>query len=98
MAARLAGKCESEAHLPGPTACHQVCAARLLPPRRRHPLVQAFADPYCKFDWKCKKFTESCAEECYLCTFLVRDWPLFQEVRCASRRAANDVCACEHDR
>lgn len=25
-------------------------------------------------------FTSSCSEECYLCTWLVREWPLFQEI------------------
>lgn len=39
-----------------------------------------FMDESCGKNPTCTNFTRNCEESCYLCNWLVRDWPLFQEV------------------
>jgi len=36
-------------------------------------------DKECMYDFRCKAFSRKCSTSCYLCTWLVKDWPLFQE-------------------
>lgn len=41
---------------------------------------QVFDSPEGHHDILLPGFTTNCTEECYLCTWLVREWPLFQEI------------------
>jgi hypothetical protein len=40
----------------------------------------AFLDKGCMMNPQCKNMTEFCTEECYTCNWLVKGWPLFQEI------------------
>ena len=44
------------------------------------PCHQVFNSVEGQHDPLLPAFTASCTEECYLCTWLVREWPLFQEI------------------
>jgi len=44
------------------------------------PCRQVFDSRRGHFDIFHPGFTSNCTEECYLCTWLVREWPLFQEI------------------
>lgn len=43
------------------------------------PCHLTFNHPLCITDPMCKDFSTKCASNCYLCTWLVREWPRFQE-------------------
>lgn len=45
-----------------------------------HPCHEAFSSEEGKNNILFPGFTQSCTEECYLCGWLVREWPLFQEI------------------
>ncbi len=40
---------------------------------------QALNTTECKFNFRCKESTRDCSPTCYICNWLVREWPLFQE-------------------
>jgi hypothetical protein len=44
------------------------------------PCHQVFKSEEGKNDFLHAGFTSNCTEECYLCNWLVREWPLFQEI------------------
>ena len=41
---------------------------------------QVFQTEHAKYDILDPAFTSNCTEECYLCNWLVKEWPLFQEI------------------